>query len=75
MDNQVHEYVKLPKVMKIRGNSNKQRNYEDENTKKYLIDDYGSRATSDVGESKVARGLENKLVYDIQLQGELGEVY
>ncbi|QBJ66105.1 hypothetical protein C3496_06545 [Bacillus anthracis] len=73
MDNQVHEYMKLPKVTKIRGNSNKQRNYEDENTKKYFVDDYGRRATSDVGGSKVAKGLENKSLYDIQVQGELGE--
>ena len=33
MDNQVHEYLKLPKVTKIRRNSSKQRSYEDENTK------------------------------------------
>ncbi|WP_238536200.1 hypothetical protein [Ureibacillus thermosphaericus] len=73
MDNQVHEYLKLPKVTKIRRKSNKQRSYEDENTKKYFIEDHGRRATSDVGGSKVARGLENKSLYDIQAQGELGE--
>jgi hypothetical protein len=73
MDNQVHEYVKLPIVTVIRRNSNKQRDFEDENTKKYFIDDQGKRATSDTGGSKVARGLENKSLYDIQVQGELGE--
>lgn len=73
MDNQVHEYVKLPRVIKIRRNSNKQRNFEDENTKRYFIDDQGKRSTSDVGGSKVARGLEKKSLYDIQVQGELGE--
>lgn len=73
MDNQVHEYVKLPKVTKIRRNSNMQRNFEDENTKRYFIDDQGRRSTSDVGGSKVAKGLENKSLYDIQVQGELGE--
>ncbi|WP_226530352.1 Tn7-like element transposition protein TnsE [Metabacillus niabensis] len=73
MDNQVHEYVKLPKVTKIRRNSNKQRNFENENTKRYFIDDQGRRSTSDVGGSKVAKGLENKSLYDIQVQGELGE--
>ncbi|MEC1158168.1 hypothetical protein [Cytobacillus horneckiae] len=73
MDNQVHEYVKLPKVTKIRRNSNKQRNFEDENTKRYFIDDQGRRSTSDVGGNKVAKGLENKSLYDFQVQGELGE--
>ncbi|MEC1722662.1 Tn7-like element transposition protein TnsE [Schinkia azotoformans] len=73
MDNQIHEYVKLPKVTKIRRNSNKQRDFEDENTKKYFIDDQGKRATSDVGGSKVAKGLENKSLYDIQVKGELGD--
>ncbi|MEE6132825.1 Tn7-like element transposition protein TnsE [Priestia sp. GS2] len=73
MGNQVHEYVKLPKVTKIRRNSNKQRTFEDENTKRYIIDDHGRRSTSDVGGSRVARGLENKSLYDIKVQGELGE--
>lgn len=73
MDNQVHEYVKLPKVTKIRRNSNKKRNFEDENTKRYFIDDQGRRSTSDVGGNKFAKGLENKSLYDFQVQGELGE--
>lgn len=66
MDNQVHEYVKLPKV---RRNSNKHRNFEDENTKRYLIDDQGRRSTSDVGEIRLLR----ESLYDIQVQGKLGE--
>ncbi|GAA0322709.1 hypothetical protein GCM10008967_11510 [Bacillus carboniphilus] len=73
MDNQLHEYLKLPKVTKIRKSSNKQRDFEDENTKKHFVDDQGKRAMSDVGGSKVAKGLENKSLYDIQVQGELGE--
>ncbi|MGC4378317.1 Tn7-like element transposition protein TnsE [Fictibacillus sp. Mic-4] len=73
MDNQVHEYVKLPKVTKIRRNSNKKRDFEDENTKKRFVDDQGKRSTSDVGGNRVAKGLETKSLYDIQVQGELGE--
>ncbi|MGD7009325.1 Tn7-like element transposition protein TnsE [Metabacillus sp. 84] len=73
MNNQVHEYIKLPKVTKIRRNSNKQRDFEDETTKKHFVNDQGIRATSDVGGSKVVRGLENESLYDIQVQGELGE--
>lgn len=64
MDNQVHEYLKLPKITKIRSDTNKQRNFEDENTKRYFIDVQGRRSTSHV---------ENKSVYDIQVQGELRE--
>lgn len=71
MDNQIHEYVKLPKVTKLKSNSKKQRMKEDENTKKYFIDDDGRRATSDVGGSKVARGIEKKSVYEIEAKGEL----
>ncbi|KIL74126.1 Tn7-like element transposition protein TnsE [Bacillus badius] len=73
MDNQVHEYVKLPKVTKICRSSNKQRTHEDENTKKYFYDDQGRRSTSDVGGNKVAKGLESQSLYDIQTHGELGE--
>ncbi|WP_368500717.1 Tn7-like element transposition protein TnsE [Bacillus sp. HSTU-bmb18] len=71
MDNQTHEYEKLPKVTKIRRNSNKQRTQEDENTKRYLIEDNGRRSTADVGGNQLARGIENKSLYEIQAQGEL----
>ncbi|MFJ5794036.1 Tn7-like element transposition protein TnsE [Bacillus atrophaeus] len=74
MDNQVHEYAKLPKVTKIRRNSNMQRNFEDENTKRYFIDNQGKRATSDVGGNTVTKGLENKSLYDIQVQGEVQSI-
>ncbi|MFY3791815.1 Tn7-like element transposition protein TnsE [Ureibacillus sp. MALMAid1270] len=73
MDNQIHEYMGLPKVTKIRRNSNKKRDFEDENTKKHFVNDQGERATSDVGGSTVAKGLETKSLYDIQVQGEMGE--
>lgn len=71
MDNQIHEYEKLPKVTKIRRNSNKQRTQEDENTKRYFIEDNGRRSTADVGGNKLARGIENKSLYEVQAQGEL----
>ncbi|MGR5915358.1 Tn7-like element transposition protein TnsE [Bacillus pacificus] len=71
MDNQIHEYEKLPKVTKIRRNSNKQRTQEDENTKRYFIEDNGRRSTADVGGNQLARGIENKSLYEIQAQGEL----
>ncbi|MGO0711602.1 Tn7-like element transposition protein TnsE [Bacillus subtilis] len=71
MDNQIHEYENLPKVTKIRRNSNKQRTQEDENTKRYFIEDNGRRSTADVGGNQLARGIENKSLYEIQAQGEL----
>ncbi|PFU57063.1 hypothetical protein COK85_22385 [Bacillus thuringiensis] len=71
MDNQIHEYEKLPKVTKIRRNSNKQRTQENENTKRYFIEDNGRRSTADVGGNKLARGIENKSLYEVQAQGEL----
>lgn len=73
VDNQIHEYSRLPKVTKIKLDSNKKRSKEDENTKQYFIDDNGRRATSDVGGSKVVRGFESKSLHEIQAQGELGE--
>ncbi|HDR4532711.1 MULTISPECIES: Tn7-like element transposition protein TnsE [Bacillus] len=71
MDNQIHEYEKIPKVTKVRRNSNKQRTQEDENTKRYFIEDNGRRSTADVGGNQLARGIENKSLYEIQAQGEL----
>lgn len=71
MDNQKHEYTNQPKVTKIRKRSAKQRTYEDENTKKYYVDDNGKRSTADVGGQQLARGLEHKALYEIQTQGEL----
>jgi hypothetical protein len=71
MDNQIHEYVKLPKVTRLKSNSKKQRKQEDENTKKYFIDDNGRRSTSDVGGSKVSRGIKNRSLYEIEVQGDL----
>lgn len=71
MDNQIHEYEKLPKVTKIRRNSNKQRTQEDENTKRYFIEDNARRSTADVGGNQLVRGIENKSLYAIQAQGEL----
>lgn len=73
IDSQMHEYVKLPKVTKIRRSSNKKRDFEDENTKKRFTDNHGRRSTADVGGSQVARGIEKQSLSDIQVEGELGE--
>ncbi|WDV06734.1 Tn7-like element transposition protein TnsE [Lysinibacillus irui] len=72
MNNQKHEYVKLPKITKICRNLNKKRDFEDEHTKKHFVNDQGKRSTADVGGNKLARGLEQHIPTDIQY-GELGE--
>lgn len=73
MDNQRHEYVKFPIITKVRRDSNKKRDFEDEYTKRRFIDKQGKRSTADVGGNQVARGLEQQGLTDIQIDGELGE--
>ncbi|MGE7599600.1 Tn7-like element transposition protein TnsE [Lysinibacillus fusiformis] len=72
MDNQKHEYFKPPKITKVRKNSNKMREFEDENTKKRFINEEGKRSTADLGGNLVTKGLEQSLL-DIQIDGELGD--
>lgn len=73
MDNQKHEYIKLPKIKKVRKNSNKKRELEDENTKKRFVNDEGKRSTADVGGNQVTRGLEQQSLTDVRVDGELSE--
>ncbi|MER2007752.1 MAG: Tn7-like element transposition protein TnsE [Psychrobacillus sp.] len=73
MDNQKHEYIQMPKITKLRRNSNKKRDFEDEHTKKRFINDSLKRSTADVGGNQVTRGLEKQALSDVQIAGELGE--
>lgn len=73
MDNQMHEYIEMPKVTKILHKTNKKREFEDENTKKRFINADSKRSTADVGGSQVSRGLEQQPLMDVQIDGELGE--
>ncbi|MGG0293733.1 Tn7-like element transposition protein TnsE [Bacillus pacificus] len=66
-----HEYTTVPKINRIKGNSTKQRTKEDENTKKYYINNDSIRSTADVGGEQLARGLEHQMLHEIQTQGEL----
>ncbi len=66
-----HEYTTIPKIDRVKGNSTKQRTREDENTKKYYIDNDSIRSTADVGGEQLARGLEQQMLHEIQTQGEL----
>lgn len=73
MDNQIHEYVKMPKITKIPRKTNKKRDSEDENTKKRFINSNSNRSTADVGGNQVTRGLEQQPLTDVQMDGELGD--
>lgn len=73
MNKQVHEYAISPSILKIQGKSTKQRTYEDENTKRYTFNDTGIRSTSDTGGNRLARGIENQSLQQVQTKGELGE--
>lgn len=73
MDNQKHEYIQMPKITKLRRNSNKKRDFEDEHTKKRFINDSLKRSTADVGGNQVTRGLEKQVLSDVKIDGELGE--
>lgn len=73
MDNQTHEYIEMPKVIKIPRRTNKKREFEDENTKKRFINSNNNRSTADVGGNQVTRGLEQQSLIDVQIDGELGE--
>ncbi len=71
MNKQKHEYNTVPKVTKIKTKLIRQRTKEDKNTKKYYGNDSGIRSTADVGGQQLARGLEHKMLHEIQTQGEL----
>jgi len=66
-----HEYTSVPKIKRIKSSSLKQRTREDENTKEYYGNNDSIRSTADTGGQKLARGLENQMLHEIQAQGEL----
>jgi len=66
-----HEYTSVPSVKRIKRGSAKQRLEEDENTKRYYIDDHSIRSTADSGGQQLARGLEHQMLHEIKAQGEL----
>lgn len=71
MNQQQHEYIMVPKIIRVKGKTSKQRTKEDENTKKYYVNDDAVRSAADVGGQQLARGLDNKMLHEIQAQGEL----
>lgn len=66
-----HEYTLVPRIERIKGSLSKQRTKEDENTKKYYINQDSTRSTADSGGQQLVRGLEHQMLHEIQAQGEL----
>ncbi|HHB0448528.1 TPA: Tn7-like element transposition protein TnsE, partial [Staphylococcus aureus] len=66
-----HEYTSFPKVKRVKRSSTKQRLDEDENTKKYYVENDSIRSTADSGGQQMVRGLEHQMLHEIQTQGEL----
>ncbi|TDM25432.1 hypothetical protein ETH99_09800 [Macrococcoides caseolyticum] len=73
MKKQIHEYAESPSIVKIQGKSTKKRTYEDESAKRYAFKDSGIRSASDTGGNRLARGIENQSLQQVQAEGELGE--
>lgn len=68
-----HEYINIPKVKKEKARIGNLRTDEDNNTKKYILEDNTLRTTGDSGGPKVARGLQFANISEIKEQGELKE--
>ncbi len=68
-----HEYINMPKVKKEKTRIGNLRISEDNNTKKYILEDNTLRTTGDSGGPKVARGLQFANISEIREQGELKE--
>lgn len=73
MNKQVHKYTESPSIVKIQSKPTKQRTSEDESTKQYTFKDTGIRSASDTGGNRLARGIENQSLQQVQAEGELGE--
>jgi hypothetical protein len=68
-----HEYENLPKINRRKKGTRVIREKEDENTKKYVIEDDGLRSTADVGGEELIKGLEFTTIDKVEVKGELEE--
>lgn len=68
-----HEYVKIPRVNKLKTGRKVRRDKEDSGTKKYLIDNGELRTLADEGAQDLIKGLEFKTLDSVQVKGELEE--
>lgn len=68
-----HEYERLPQINKKKKGLRITRKTEDENTKKYVLEDDNLRTTADVGGEELVRGLEFTSIDKVEEKGELDE--
>ncbi len=68
-----HEYESLPKIHRMKKGTKVIREKEDENTKKYVIEDDDLRSTADVGGEELIKGLEYTKIDKVEVKGELEE--
>src|SRR5699024_3210206 len=66
-----YEYTSVTSVRRIKPGSAQQRLEEDEDTKRYYVDDHSIRSTADSGGQQLARGLEHQMLHEIKAQGDL----
>ena len=68
-----HEYVNIPRVKKEKTGHREKRTIEDENTKKYILEDNNSRTLADGQGVNLAKGIEMSNADVGQVNGELKE--
>lgn len=68
-----HEYVKIPRVNKLKTGRKVRRDKEDSGTKKYLIDNGELRTLADEGGQDLIKGLEFSSIEKVSVKGELEE--
>ncbi|MCY6957427.1 Tn7-like element transposition protein TnsE [Clostridium brassicae] len=68
-----HEYEKVPKINRVKSGRKVKRKREDENTKKYILENGQLRTTADEGGEKLIRGLEFTSIANVEEKGELEE--
>lgn len=66
-----HEYVRIPRINKLKIGRKVRRDKEDSETKKYLIDNGELRTLADEGGQELIKGLEFKTLYSVEIRGEL----
>lgn len=67
----IQEYIRLPKIQKVKSGRKSQRKGEDVNTKKYLINNDSLRTVADEGGQALLKGLEFSLLDKTSIKGEL----
>ncbi|MGJ8742324.1 Tn7-like element transposition protein TnsE [Clostridium botulinum] len=68
-----HEYERIPKINKLKSGKKVRRIKENENTKKYILEDGQARTTADMGGENLIKGLEFTSISNVEVKGELDE--